>query len=78
MFTSRHEALLAAAQLRADRPGTRRTQRAEPCATDRPASVDGLLWDGSQIPVRDRGAMALMAFTQGDGFLPGQIIDRCA
>ncbi len=78
MFTSRHQACLAAARLRADRSGSGNSAQPEPCVSDRARRLDGLLWDGSQVPVRDRGTLALLAFSQGNGFLPGQIIDRRA
>lgn len=47
-------------------------------SSERTTGLESLLWDGSQLPPADRGVLALQAFTQGDGYLPGQIIDRCA
>lgn len=40
------------------------------------ASLEGLLTDGSALRVPNRTAAAARAFSAGDGFLPGQIIDR--
>lgn len=60
----------------------------DPTATARPAPapapdprpcaghLQGLLTDGSRVAWRDRAAFAASAFTQGNGFVPGQIIDR--
>lgn len=43
-----------------------------PCA----AALEDLLMDGSRIAWHDRSAHAARAFTQGNGFVPGQIVDR--
>lgn len=76
MSRSCHQMCLAAARARPDRAYNRRA--GDKVKSDRAISVENLLWDGSQLSPPDRGTLALQAFTQGNGFLPGQIIDRCA
>jgi hypothetical protein len=40
------------------------------------AALDALAGDGGPVPACDRSRVAALAFAAGDGFLPGQIIDR--
>lgn len=40
------------------------------------AELEGLLTDGAGLALPDRARAAARAFGAGDGFLPGQMIDR--
>ncbi len=55
-------------------------QARRPAPAPRPrrvaAGLQGLLTDDAALSLNDRAGAAARAFTAGDGFLPGQIIDR--
>ncbi len=63
--------------LHVEGPSQDRQDRApQPEARPTAQSLKGLLTDGTRIAWTDRSTSAARAFTAGDGFLPGQIIDR--
>jgi hypothetical protein len=65
-FTVTIEAALAAAVHAAEAPAPRRID----------ADLEGLLTDGAAVALPNRAHSAARAFGAGNGFLPGQIIDR--
>lgn len=61
-----------------DEATARSADRPAPAPEPRPCtpSLQALLTDGSRIAWRDRSSIAFQAFTAGNCFIPGQIIDR--
>ena len=64
---------------RADDAGGQRRDRA-PDAPPRPiaSGLEELRWDGTPVPAAARIVAAARAFAAGNGYLPGQIVDRSA
>ena len=56
----------------------RRCTAARQAARKTATGLEELLWDGTPLPQGARIAAAARVFSEGNGYLPGQIIDRSA